>query len=366
MGLLRLMLALAVLLGHAHGIGGYAMVGGLLAVQCFFIISGFYMGLVLNERYDRPELNRAFWINRAIRIYAVYFLFLALHFGLFALLQANGAQSPLSPYFESGLPWDQKARLALLNLTVIGQDLPLWLTIENDRLAWTHSFVGSGDGAVFRFMLIPAAWSLSLELCFYALAPFIARRPAWQIATLLALSLLARAIAAALGYTGDPFSFRFFPFELALFLAGLLAYKGWAARKAFWDHPALRLLALAVPLAIVAWPWLRGGWSEEVFFTPPRLFLLVLVAAALPAIHAWSRHSATDRAIGELSFPFYLGHLLVLGVVAGLPFLQGNSTAVTLIAIGATLLVSWLVVRVVETPIEAFRRRLAARAGARD
>jgi peptidoglycan/LPS O-acetylase OafA/YrhL len=360
------MLALAVLLGHAHGIGGYVMVGGSLAVQCFFITSGFYMGLVLNERYDVPALNRTFWINRAIRIYAVYFLFLALYFGLFALLQARGMASPLDPYLEGSLPWSEKAGLALLNLTVIGQDLPLWLTIEQGHLIWTDRFVGSGDGAVFRYMLIPAAWSLSLELCFYAIAPFIARRPAWQIALLMVLSLLARVIAGVLGYSADPFSYRFFPFELALFLAGVLAYKAWAVRRDWWAHPSRRLLALAVLVAIVAWPWLRDLSSVQGFFAPPRLFLLGLVAVGLPAIHAWSQHSRTDREIGELSYPFYLGHLLILGVVAGVPALEGNDAAATLVAIAATLLVSWLVVRVIEPPIEAFRRALAERAGATD
>jgi len=178
MGLLRVLLALSVLLDHAHGLGGYAMVGGPLAVQCFFIISGFYMGMVLTERYDRPALNRAFYANRFLRIYGVYFLFLVLHLAIFAAVAAGGGGSPLSPYFEASIPWYEKALLGLLNVTLIGQDLPLWLTIEQGHLAWTSSFVASGDGAVFRFMVIPAAWSLSLELCFYAIAPFIVRRPA--------------------------------------------------------------------------------------------------------------------------------------------------------------------------------------------
>lgn len=364
MGLLRLLLAIAVLLGHAHGIGGYSMIGGALAVQCFFVISGFYMGLVLNERYDTPALNRTFWANRAIRIFAVYYLFLLLHLGLFALIEAQGGSSPLAPYFEGSLPWYQKAGLALLNLTVVGQDLPLWLTIEQGQLVWTDEVVGSGEGAAIRYMVIPPAWSLSLELCFYAIAPFIARRPAWQIGVLFGLSILARLVAGQSGYSGDPFSYRFFPFELALFLAGVLAYKAWAFRKALWDRPAFRLLALSVPAAMLAWPWLLAPLSEHSLIEP-RFFLIALVALGLPAIHAWTGNSAIDRTIGELSYPFYLGHVLILGVVAGLPGLTGNATAGTLAAVAITLVVSWLVVNMIEPPIEGFRRRLAARAGAR-
>ena len=364
MGWLRVLLALSVLLEHSGGIGGYTLIGGPLAVQCFFIISGFYMGLVLNERYDRPSLNRAFYLNRMLRIHGIYLVFLALHLAFFALVHWRTGGSPLSPYFDSPLPWHQKAGLALLNLTVIGQDLPLFLTVRDGHLAWTSHFAGSGAGEVFHFMAIPAAWSLSLELCFYAVAPFIVRRPAWQIAVLAGLSLLARAIAAANGLIADPFNYRFFPFELALFLTGTLAYKAWAAQKTVWAQPRLRLLALAVPLALASYRWWPGGWPVDAFLVPARLALLMLVAAGLPAIHAWRGRSAADRAVGELSYPLYLGHLLVLGLIAGIPALKASPNLLSLATVGAGLVLAWAAVRLVDSRIEALRRTLAARAGA--
>ena len=110
MGLLRLLLAAIVLFEHTGGIGGYAMTGGALAVQCFFIISGFYMGLVLNERYDRPALNRAFYTNRLIRIFAMYYLFLALHLLVFALVEFQGGESPLASMPTTGSGWVSGSR----------------------------------------------------------------------------------------------------------------------------------------------------------------------------------------------------------------------------------------------------------------
>lgn len=364
MGLLRLLLALSVLFEHTGGIYGYWMIGGPLAVQCFFIVSGFYMGLVLNERYDRPALNRTFWINRAIRIYAIYFLFLALYVAVFAMVQARTGHSPFDPYMEAGLPGWQKAGLALLNLTVIGQDLPLWLGIDDGALVWTTHGIGYGGLDAFHFMMIPVAWSLSLELMFYALAPFIARRPAWQIAALMLVSLLARVSAAfGLGLAADPFSYRFFPFELALFLAGVLAYKAWAANRTAWQRPAARALALALPVAILAYPWLLGAAPDDAFFVPQRIGLLALLACALPAIHGWSERSRRDRALGELSYPLYLGHLLVLGLASGA---VADPALRTLAASALSIGLAWLVVRFADLRIEAWRRRLAERAGASD
>jgi peptidoglycan/LPS O-acetylase OafA/YrhL len=52
MGLLRMLLAFSVLTSHMHGRGifGFRILSGGLAVECFFMISGFYMALVLNEK----------------------------------------------------------------------------------------------------------------------------------------------------------------------------------------------------------------------------------------------------------------------------------------------------------------------------
>ncbi len=364
MGLLRVLLALAVLFEHTGGIGGYTMIGGPLAVQCFFIISGFYMGLVLNERYDRPALNRAFYVNRALRIYGIYLFFLAIHVGLFALLQARGIETPLANYGQDRIPVIERVGLGLLNITVIGQELPVWLRVSDGHLVWSSRFLGSGGDEVFHFMMIPMAWSLSLELTFYLIAPFIARRPAGQIAAIAGLSLLARIVAALFGWVDDPWSHRFFPFELALFLAGVLAYKGWAANKARWESGRARILALLVPAAILAWPLYLGNWSQDVFFTPPRLALLVLVAVGLPAIHGWSRHNQRDRAVGELSFPVYLDHLLVFSLIGVIPVLKANPTLWTLATAAVSMALAWLVVRMVDSRIEQFRRSLARRAGA--
>jgi peptidoglycan/LPS O-acetylase OafA/YrhL len=109
---------------------------------------------------------------------------------------------------------------------------------------------------------------------------------------------------------------------------------------------------------------LLGSWSEAAFFVPARIGFLLLVAAALPAIHQWSRNSAFDRQIGELSYPLYLGQLLVLGLLAGWPILAESTTARTLAVALVSLALAWVVVRIVDRRIEAWRRRLAERAGA--
>ena len=50
-GFLRLLLAIAVVLVHSSGIFGIGLLGGVEAVEIFFMISGFYMVLVLENIY---------------------------------------------------------------------------------------------------------------------------------------------------------------------------------------------------------------------------------------------------------------------------------------------------------------------------
>ena len=86
MGCIRLLLALAVIVEHCEGKGlmGLPFFGGTAyqAVFCFFIISGFYMAMVLKTKYQNDAL--AFYRARILRLYPVY----ALSFGLFFGLQS--------------------------------------------------------------------------------------------------------------------------------------------------------------------------------------------------------------------------------------------------------------------------------------
>jgi len=80
MGTVRILLALSVLLAHSRTVicFGVKLIGGFLAVKLFFVVSGFYMGMILKEKYSNTN-NRIFlfWSNRFLRIFPVYWAILA-------------------------------------------------------------------------------------------------------------------------------------------------------------------------------------------------------------------------------------------------------------------------------------------------
>jgi peptidoglycan/LPS O-acetylase OafA/YrhL len=75
MGILRVLLAIFVVCAHItprdSGPGAWISGGAIFAVKTFFIISGFYMALVLEGNYRRRPV-RDFYASRALRILPVY------------------------------------------------------------------------------------------------------------------------------------------------------------------------------------------------------------------------------------------------------------------------------------------------------
>ena len=68
MGSLRTFLALTVVLSHSYG---HIFVGGRLAVQLFYIISGFLISYILLEANSYKSLKGFYW-NRILRLFPVY------------------------------------------------------------------------------------------------------------------------------------------------------------------------------------------------------------------------------------------------------------------------------------------------------
>ena len=79
MGVLRFYLAYVVLLSHCpQGLLSNVFHPG-LAVQCFFIISGFYMQLLVSKKYtDQNPLSfcKNFYLSRVFRIFPIYLIIL--------------------------------------------------------------------------------------------------------------------------------------------------------------------------------------------------------------------------------------------------------------------------------------------------
>lgn len=130
LGLARFLLAVTIVLAHVLG-GG--LVGGRYAVQLFFVVSGFLISYVLDESraYSKP---RDFFINRALRIFPLYYLVAALT--LLALTITSGSGNNFVGAFQE-MPLSARFVVGLSDLTLLGQDQVMFMSVSDGILFWS-------------------------------------------------------------------------------------------------------------------------------------------------------------------------------------------------------------------------------------
>jgi peptidoglycan/LPS O-acetylase OafA/YrhL len=287
-GIIRFLLAAAVVLGHAPGWGGLDTQLPLarplppyFAVQAFFVISGFYMEL-LRKKYA-PAPIWLFYSNRYSRLIVSYWIVCGLTWIL--MVSMPGASFPAASFNPGGSA--EGAFLAFSNVTLLGQDLIPFVS-------------GNASAGV----LIPQAWSLSLELYFYLLVPALWRasdRLLWAIAI---GSLAIRLIIVFSPLPFYPWQQRFFPAEFGFFVLGMLAFRrSEEIQRVVKASPAL--------LPLVGCSIVFVGWLEPATIWVNSMIVAAILFLTLPAIFSLTRRNEIDRLIGEFSYPIYLVHITI-------------------------------------------------------
>jgi len=346
MGILRVLLATAVFISHAGPVFGLYLIPSELAVQAFFMISGFYMALILNGKYSKLPA-RVFWINRLSKIFGLYLLVLA-GCVVASLTLKTTAHIPLSQalsYFKAA-PSYYSLYFLFTNLFIVGQDIFLFFTLRTDTTLCLKTICPNAPGTHF-FFFIPQAWSLSLELYFYALAPALARLSVKRLAALTGFILLARLLASEIWpiLREDPWSYRFFPFELGVFLLGMLAYHAyqWIPQK--WYRRLTAPMAMAMFIFLFSYEFLKFPYSKTAF--------LAIVFMTIPFLFYGFCNQKWDRQLGELSYPIYLCHLLVMQLARDLNLISADQYSLIFLAV----VILSIVLALLEAPLEKWRQK---------
>lgn len=258
------------------------------------------MAMILNGKYAAtPHGNWIFYTNRIVKIFAPYLVILAATVGVCLISKATtGNGLLLNIWFAEA---DKMTALTLAfalltNIFIVGQEWGFLLIYRAGSLFYDlHAFEKSP--MEFQFTVIGPAWTLSIELLFYLIAPFVLRRHVLMIAALALASHLFRFGAYWLGYYSEATNYRFFPFELSLFLYGALCFR----------------LGKFLPKINAQWATVTTLLVLVVVFVPGILLerqyqLYALVGLLLPALFDFSRRNSWDRSIGDLSYPLYLVH----------------------------------------------------------
>ncbi|WP_250645514.1 acyltransferase family protein [Salidesulfovibrio onnuriiensis] len=340
MGIIRLLLAVAVLHSHFPIHEDLMVVDGHEAVLAFFAISGFYMALILDQTY---RSRGHFYLSRFLTLYPMYVFALLLSAGLFVSLGIHPmvASAKLHAVLVDPAGF---AVMAWTSLCLVGQEFLFCLA---PATGGGLGMVAHSHGALWSMALLPQAWSLSLELCFYALAPFLVRLRSRQLLCLVGASLCLKLVVIALGGNEVSILRRFFPLEFWLFGLGILAYRlhrRLPGRARFYD---LLAFALLVCMVIVA---------DEVPDAIEPFFLPGATLLTMPFIFRWFRRFSWDRLVGKISYPFYLVHFSVIAVFEA-NFEEPLGVGILLVSLALAVLVHCLF----EPGVALLKKRIGGR-----
>lgn len=341
MGVLRVILALAVFTTHAGPLLGLRFFdGGVMAVETFFMFSGFYMALILENKYR--DRTRDFYFNRALRLFPVYWMllgFLVILGAVYGWITGNPLGA-LADWYRStpSLDW---LWAGFANFLILGGE---WIPLHSSP----------GDDALQRLIFIPAAWTLSLEMLFYLAAPFVLRRSlAMQVGLFVAALALRTAIWIANDRQFTGWTCYFAPSSWVFFMGGILAWhlnvrlakETWFTRLA---PLAGRLLVVLLGALIVFYADLGVLGSQDWLYYS-------VVGLSLPFIFTALKHSRIDNRIAAWSYPIYLAHGVVLALAPPFRhFVSGPQMVYLVLAL--TVLLSFAVLHLDEIIQRRFKR----------
>jgi peptidoglycan/LPS O-acetylase OafA/YrhL len=340
MGLLRILLAASIVFAHSGNV--FFDVRPKFAVPAFFIISGFVIALVLNEKYTGKVWS--FYLARYLRLWPSYIVVLLVTLAIFTDINPI-ADSPIANLHLFG------ASYGLLFFDTLG-----WVGYD-DKLH-TMVFMTGGAGLSDENSLVwrtPMAhmWSVGVEMSFYLVAPLMARRPKILAAVFIAAFVAHVWITLNLIPT-HPLRTKSAVNSFYLFVAGMLAYWGWVHSRQWLERFSLPSAPLAIGTFLVA-IWM-GLVLDRINPLLSDMALLATALALIPLFH-FSKVSKIDRAIGELSYAVYLVHFpLVLYVFNGHYHDKWWGTYLLAVSIMLAIVLQYVVVR----PLERVRRHLAS------
>jgi peptidoglycan/LPS O-acetylase OafA/YrhL len=336
MGSLRLFLALSVAFGHFGYHPSFPTVDPGVAVFVFFVLSGFYIALALNHKYVGDGSIPAFYVNRILRLWPGYLCGVAL------LAAAGDVTRVVHGAHEAHSALFGFAVLAS-NLTMLGVDTFWHLSLQDGHVVFREFGVDPAwNGSMW--LLNPPAWSLAVEILFYAAAPFVVR----SLRRSIAFALVGLAYCLWLRFAGPaPGMYRtdlYYPYHMMFFGLGMLTFQLYRRQKPWGAGMYVAVIAASVLVL------------QASLYVSSLIYLGACVA--ILALFDRTKANPLDRFLGDLSYPIYILHVPV-GVFAGrfLGFIPAPGGLVLLTFATATL-----VLLLVERPIDRWRAGFRASA----
>jgi peptidoglycan/LPS O-acetylase OafA/YrhL len=179
-----------------------------------------------------------------------------------------------------------------------------------------------GNWIGYNLAVLGQAWSLSIELLFYAMAPLLLKLRTRWLCLILLFSLCIKIYIASFGVYNTFWIDAFYPAELMFFLSGAVAFRIYHSLSGGgrWFLVSSRMVS---GLAILGFLCAVAGYGKNTNLITSHWFTIYfavtsITAFILPFVFHASKSNNLDRWLGNLSYPMYLSHLTVVQVMKGL------------------------------------------------
>ena len=168
---------------------------------------------------------------------------------------------------------------------------------------------------------------------------------------LIFISLTLRFLLILFDFKGDPWTYRFFPSELALFLLGSLSYYIFSDLNIKISKVKIYLIYTLIVIFTFSYSFISLPGRSIVYF--------FLVASTLWFIFQLTKNSKIDRFIGELSYPVYCSHLFINSYIFNKINFFNNSDIsflTSFLKIFIVIIISAIIYSLIQIPVDRYRK----------
>lgn len=346
MGFLRLLFALSVVVFHANEPGGNFLFNATAAVNSFFIISGFYMALILDGKYYSKLV---FYVNRALRIFPLYWIALGLTllFGVVKTQLHIGSEETAITHYIHFAQYLSGPSAVIEYINFV---------LRNLTLIVTKDYFSIRDNLAPGYLIVNQAWTLQIELLFYLAVPFLIKIKRNFLFYVCMYFLIFYGLVIPFQILPDNsliFSFLSYLFYFLLGLCGYIYVHKKIQNKT--QLPFGKFIFVFFVFFIVFYHVVPGRFLDKGFYMG--LPFYITLAVSIPYIFRVVKNNRIDRFLGDLSYPVYITHMIFVKAllvlhVPRIPYLNSILIAVP------TVIFSMLLVSFIQNPIDRFRHGL--------
>ena len=338
-----------------HIFEGYAFAGGgsietanhgYLAVDFFFMLSGFVISYAYDDRWEKTMSLKDFFKRRLIRLHPMVIM---------------GAVIGLNFYYlQGGVKWD-------------GTEVPVSLVMLSFLLAILFVPVIPGASCDIRgngemFPLNGPSWSLFFEYIGNILYALFIRRfsnkvlTVWTVLLGLGLGYFALYDVAGYGFIGvgwtlDTPNFiggllrMLFPFSLGMLLAR--NFKPVKIKGAFWICTIILVALFHVPNITGKSAITYNGIFEILTIT---LIFPILIGLGASGKTTDNLTAGVSKFLGNISFPVYIVHyplmyLFYSWLIENKLYTFGETWQIALIVMAGSVVIAWLCLKFYDEPV---------------